>query len=186
MAENKITPEDIAYNRRLKKALVESLFEVCETFYLHCLPHPELFLGARGLVDNEKEEGIVLVFGPYSARRLSWDEKSIDCDMHFARWEPVHIPWECVHRVFDKPGQFLLQCVTMHLPEPVLRDARKLDAEEGQDGSAPSTVTPAIPSITPSGPSTAPASLSSASGGPSDASPDEKVIEVDFTKRKKK
>lgn len=180
MSENKITPEDIAYNRRLKKAMVESLFEVCETFYVHCLPHPELYLGARGLVDNEKEEGIVLVFGPYSARRLSWDEKAIDCDMHFARWEPVHIPWECVHRVFDKPGQFLLQCMTMHLPEPVLRDARKLDADDaaGNGGTSSGAISPNA-----TAPAAAPPSAPETGG---DTPADEKVIEVDFTKRKKK
>lgn len=170
MAENRMTPEDLAYNRRLKKAVVESLFEVCETFYLHCLPHPTLYLGARGLIDKEKEEGIVLVFGPYSARRLSWDEKGIDCDMHFARWEPVHIPWESVHRVFDKPGQFLMQCMTMNLPEPALRDARKID-EEPAASSAP---------LEPTG-----ISSPEAASEPED-SPDDKIIEVDFTKRKKK
>lgn len=163
---DKITPEDLAYNRRVKKVVVETLFEVCETFYLHCVPHPDLYLGGRGLIDKEKEEGIVLVFGPYSARRLSWDERGIDCDMHFARWEPVHIPWECVHRAFDKPGQFLMQWVTMNVPEPTLRDASKLDQEEPASDAEPSS------------------GESPAQGTP-EKEP-EKIIEVDFTKRKKK
>ena len=163
---DKITPEDVAYNRRVKRVVVESLLEVCETFYLHCMPHPDLFLGNRGLIDQESKEGVVLVFGPYSARRLNWDDRGIDCDMHFSRWEPVHIPWECVHRAFDKAGQFLMQWVVIDQSEPILRDASKIIEEQAPPQTDKKEKSQAVADAS--------------------AEPPVKVIKVDFAKRKKK
>jgi len=97
------------YNRRLKKAILDVMFLEVETFYIHCNPHPELLIGNRGLVDKEKEEGIILVFGPYSTRHLSWDEHAIHCDMQFNKWEHCSIPFISISRIFDKEGQVIMQ-----------------------------------------------------------------------------
>jgi hypothetical protein len=162
----KNTAEELAYNRRVKKLVVEALFEACETFYLQCVSHPDLNLGGRGLTEREEQEGIVLVFGPYSTRRLRWDDLGIDCDMHFTRWESVHIPWECVKSAVDKAGHLLIQWLPMTVREPNLRDAAKVEQEE---------------------PSAAPEfQAGEKSDLPTPGREPEKIIEIDFTKRKKK
>ncbi len=108
--------ELLEYNRKLKKAVLDVLFTQCDTFYIHCMPNARLQIGKRGLVEKEKTEGIILVFGPYSTRQLSWDESSIHCEMQFGRWERVVIPFECIGRTFDKAGQVLMQWATIEAP----------------------------------------------------------------------
>ena len=105
--------EMLLYNRKVKIAVLDVLFGQCDTFYIHCMPNPSLFIGNRGLIDREKTEGIILVFGPYSTRHLSWDEKFIHCEMQFSRWERIDIPFECIARMFDKTGQFIMQWSTL-------------------------------------------------------------------------
>lgn len=116
MSQN-FTYEDLKYNRSVKKAFFEVLLEHTETFYIHCLNHTKLFIGTRGLLDREKKDGIILVFGPYSYRKLDWNEEGIFCEMNFGKWESVYIPYECIFRVFDKAGHFMMQFVTMELLE---------------------------------------------------------------------
>ena len=110
---NQNDAELLNHNRRLKKAVLDVMFQQCDTFYIHCMPDPELQIGTRGLEDREKEEGIVLVFGPYSTRHLSWDDRFLFCELQFSRWEQVRIPYECIGRVFDKGGQVIMQWATM-------------------------------------------------------------------------
>lgn len=107
--DKKNDAETLAYNRRLKKAVLDVMFRDVETFYVHCMPDPHLEVGKRGLVDKEGKEGIIFVFGPYSTRHLSWDDLCIYCDMQFGRWEQVAIPYECIARIFDKSGQVIMQ-----------------------------------------------------------------------------
>lgn len=95
--------------RQFKRATLDAMFTHCDTFYIHCQPHPELQIGRRGLVDQEKEEGIVLVFGPYSVRQLSMNDRFLLCELQFSRWESVAIPYECIVRMFDKAGQVIMQ-----------------------------------------------------------------------------
>jgi hypothetical protein len=115
--EKNFTVEDLKYNRSFKKAIFEVLLEQTETFYLHCLNHSELKIGTRGLLEKEKVDGIILVFGPYSYRKLSWDERGIYCEMNFGKWEDVFIPFECIFRAFDKAGHFIMQFITMEVKE---------------------------------------------------------------------
>ena len=128
--------ELLEYNRKLKKAVLDVLFTQCDTFYIHCMPNARLAIGKRGLVDKEKTEGIILVFGPYSTRQLSWDESSIHCEMQFGRWERVVIPFECIGRTFDKAGQVLMQWATIEAPagetqsEPVPLKKEETTSEE--------------------------------------------------------
>lgn len=101
-----------ALNARFKKSILDVLFSVCDTFYIHCMPHSSLVIGKRGLLDREKEEGIILVFGPYSTRGLSWDDEHIYCEMQFNSWERLTIPYGCIARMFDKTGQVLMHWST--------------------------------------------------------------------------
>lgn len=114
------TKEEIEYNRKIKKSIFEVLLEEANTFYIHCIDHPQLVIGDRGLIGKEKEEGIVLVLGPYSYRNLHWDEKGISCEMNFAKWEYVYIPYESIFRFFDKAGQCLFQFLVIQNNEQEL------------------------------------------------------------------
>ncbi len=103
------TPELMEYNKELKKSILDDLFRKTTSFFIHCTPHPDLVLGSRGLINNEKTEGIVLIFGPYSTRNLTWDDDSIYCEMQFGtQWQQVVIPYLCISRMYDKDGQFLM------------------------------------------------------------------------------
>ncbi|GIX41892.1 MAG: hypothetical protein KatS3mg129_1625 [Leptospiraceae bacterium] len=123
------TYEDLKYNRSVKKAFFEVLLEQTETFYIHCLNHTKLLIGTRGLLDREKKDGIILVFGPYSYRKLDWNEEGIFCEMNFGKWESVYIPYECIFRVFDKAGHFMMQFITMELLEEEKKE-EKANQEE--------------------------------------------------------
>jgi hypothetical protein len=109
------TIEDLKYNKAIKKSFFEVLLEQVETFYLHCVNHSKLSIGTRGLLEKEQKEGIILVFGPYSYRKLDWDEDGIYCEMNFGKWENIYIPYECIFRVFDKAGHFMMQFLTMEI-----------------------------------------------------------------------
>ncbi len=152
--------EVLLYNRRLKKAILDVMFRDVETFYVHCMPNPLLEVGSRGLIEKEGKEGIILVFGPYSTRHLSWDDGLIYCDMQFGRWEQVVIPYECIARIFDKTGQVIMQWAVMTASE-----------SEQQ----PVAVVPPPES----------AQESKAADGQTEAEESKRVIKVDFTKKKK-
>ncbi len=111
------TKEEIQYNKKLKKSMFEVLIENVDTFYIHCLDHPDLKIGERGLTDVEKKEGIVFVIGPYSYKDLSWDDNYISCEMNFAKWEKVFIPYESIFRFFDKAGHCLIQFLVIEIQE---------------------------------------------------------------------
>ncbi|MEQ9367188.1 MAG: hypothetical protein RIF32_23345 [Leptospirales bacterium] len=122
---NQNEEELLNHNRKLKKSVLDVMFQHCDTFYIHCMPDPELQIGTRGLVERETEEGIVLVFGPYSTRHLSWDDQFLFCELQFSRWEQVRIPYECVGRVFDKGGQVIMQWATMTAERIKLSNAQQ-------------------------------------------------------------
>ena len=150
--------ELLRYNRRLKKAMLDVMFRDVETFYVHCMPNSMLEIGRRGLIEKESKDGIILVFGPYSTRHLSWDDNLIYCDMQFGRWEQVTIPYECIARMFDKTGQVIMQWAVLTAP----------------DGE---TLVQTAPVATLQGPP-----------GPAEDPPEgdrHRVIQVDFTKKKK-
>lgn len=105
--------EMVAYNRKFKKAILDVMFTICDTLYMHCMPNPLLKIGKRGLLEREEKEGIVLVFGPHSTRDLSWDDNFIYCSIQFNGWEQVSIPFECIARMYDKNGHVIMQWVTL-------------------------------------------------------------------------
>ena len=106
--------ENLAYNRTIKKSILSQLFTLSSVFYVHCMNHPELILGRRKLSSQEQEEGIVLVFGPYSSRNLNWNDTSIVCELQFQYWENIIIPYESIARIFDKEGQVMMNLAAVY------------------------------------------------------------------------
>jgi hypothetical protein len=112
------TPELADYSKMLKRSILDTLFTKTTSFFIHCAPHPDLLLGQRGLINSEKTDGIVLIFGPYSTRNLQWDENAIFCEMQFgSQWQHVYIPYHCVSRMYDKDGQFLMHWTAYTISE---------------------------------------------------------------------
>ena len=160
------SPEELViFNRKLKKAILDVLFSNCDTFYIHCMPNPLLKIGKRGLIEKEETEGIILVFGPYSTRHLTWDEKSIQCEMQFGKWEKMIIPFECIARMFDKSGQVIMQWATLVSPEPISEEA---SVKTGINSSSKKEET------------------SKRKSTKSSKTKNSSVIEVDFSKKKNK
>lgn len=96
--------EEILTLRKFKRSLFDLYWDGFGTFYVHALPHNQLVIGKRGLVGEEKETGIVLVFGPKGGvRNLDAGEEWIYAELQFGYiWEEVFIPWDCIFRYFDK------------------------------------------------------------------------------------
>ncbi|EMJ96626.1 stringent starvation protein B [Leptospira alstonii] len=96
--------EEILALRKFKRSLFDLYWDGFGTFYVHALPHNRLVIGKRGLVGEEKETGIVLVFGPKGGvRNLDAGEEWIYAELQFGYiWEEVFIPWDCIFRYFDK------------------------------------------------------------------------------------
>ncbi len=87
-----------------KKELIGSVSANYLKFFMHISPHPGVVIGRRGLVDEEKTRGIVLVFGPQSYRDFRMEDSFISVTMKFSgRWEEVFIPYEAVAAVFNDP-----------------------------------------------------------------------------------
>ncbi len=130
--DKSFTKEDLLYNKIFKSTLIKVLLEQTETFYLHCANHSQLQIGTRGLLEKEKQEGIILVFGPYSFKNLDYDDDGIYCEMNFGKWEKVYIPYECIFRAFDKAGHFLMQFLTMEL-EPEKEPEKKQNISKNEE-----------------------------------------------------
>lgn len=68
------------------------------------MPHPNLIIGSRGLVGDEKKNGIVLVFSSYSYDKLNIEDDSISVNMKFSgSWESIYIPIEAISAIFNDP-----------------------------------------------------------------------------------
>ncbi|AXR69952.1 ClpXP protease specificity-enhancing factor SspB [Leptospira mayottensis] len=108
--DNQYLKEEILTLRKFKRSLFELYWGGFGTFYLHALPHPQLVIGKRGLVGNEKEVGIILVFGPKGGvRNLDVGEEWIYAELQFGyNWEEVFVPWDCIFRYFDKAQTTLM------------------------------------------------------------------------------
>lgn len=89
---------------KFKKELLEKIIDNFEKFYIHVMPHKNLVIGNRGLIDQEKEKGLMLVFGLYSYKEFRWDDENIYVSMRFSGvWEYLIIPFESIVSVFDDP-----------------------------------------------------------------------------------
>lgn len=116
---DRLSPEEIQNLKEFKKELFTLYWEKFGTFYTHIIPHPSLKIGKRGLVGEEKESGIVLVFGPKAVRNLEYLDNELYCQLQFGyTWEDVYIPWDAIFRIYDK-GQ--LSLTQMHVI-PVIQE----------------------------------------------------------------
>jgi stringent starvation protein B len=97
-----------------------------DKYFMHISPHAGLVIGKRGLVEEEKERGIVLVFGSQSYKSFHMDNQFISVQMKFSgRWEEVFIPFEAVTAIFNDPvsPEFMFNFKTPEEPEqPELKD----------------------------------------------------------------
>lgn len=105
-----VPKEEILNLREFKKETFQLYWDRFGTFFLHAMPHPNLSIGNRGLLEDEKESGIVLVFGPRATRDIEYGEEYLYADLQFGyKWESVAIPWDCVFRLYDKAQQSVSQ-----------------------------------------------------------------------------
>lgn len=116
--------EEILNLRKFKRSLFELYCEKFGTFYLHALPHPQLVIGKRGLVGDEREVGIVLVFGPKGGvKNLDPGEEWIYAELQFGyTWEEVFIPWDCILRYFDKTQTALTNMRVFTKEQEILKE----------------------------------------------------------------
>ena len=111
--------KDLEYNRTVKRVLIEALLNEGVTFYLKCFLHPELKVGSRGLLPEEVERGLILVFGPHSYEDLIISPLGISCKLQFETWETLFIPYESVQEVYDKKGNFKIEMLFMKMEQKV-------------------------------------------------------------------
>lgn len=98
-----ITQTELKELREFKSEAIELYWEKFGTFYIHIMPHPHLIIGKRGLVGEEKEQGIILVLGPKAIKDYSIDEEFMYCDLQFGyTWEKLTVPWDAIFRIYDK------------------------------------------------------------------------------------
>lgn len=70
--------------------------------YIHVMPHENLIIGNRGLVGDENQHGILLVFGRFSYKNLGFSDDNLFVDMKFSGiWEDLSIPLESIYAIFD-------------------------------------------------------------------------------------
>ena len=105
-------------NRDLKRAILQSMFDFCDTVYLHCAPHQNLSMGKRSLSQKERELGILLVFGPHSIKNLQLKDNLIKCQLEFKKWEQVIIPIDAINQIFDKEGHVIMEWAHLSLLNP--------------------------------------------------------------------
>lgn len=87
-----------------RKDILNTVFNNYDKFYMHVAPLSDVHIGMRGFVDQENEQGIVLVFGKESYKDFEWDDKYIYVDMRFAgAWEHLMIPLNGIQAIFDDP-----------------------------------------------------------------------------------
>lgn len=124
--DEKITLEEIKNIRAFKIDVFNLYWERFGTFYMHILPHPKLEIGKRGLVGEEKESGIILVFGPKAVRNVHVESTELFAELQFGyNWEAVTVPWDAVFRIYDKGQSSLLQMRILPPVEDTEPDVKK-------------------------------------------------------------
>jgi hypothetical protein len=89
---------------KYKKEILDIVFNNYNKFYIHVAPLSDVVIGKRGFLDQEKDHGIVLVFGNESYKNFEWDENNIYVSMKFSGvWEELIIPFGAIQAVFDNP-----------------------------------------------------------------------------------
>ncbi|TGN14683.1 ClpXP protease specificity-enhancing factor SspB [Leptospira ilyithenensis] len=127
-----LSPEEITTLREFKRQLFTLYWEKFGIFYIHVMPHPKLEIGKRGLLNAEKESGIVLVFGDKAVKVLDSQPDYLFAELQFgSTWEPTILPWDAVFRIYDKfqnsASQLRFLQVDSGLDEPPTKDDKKPD-----------------------------------------------------------
>ena len=87
---------------KLKKITINAAMEEFDKIYIHALPHPKLIVGERGLINAEKNNGIVLAIGSSSCSEFKMEDDFIFAKLRFnGIWENVFIPYEAVDAVLN-------------------------------------------------------------------------------------
>ncbi len=87
---------------KFKKLIISQTLEEFERVYIHALPHPKLIVGERGLINSEKNNGIVLAIGSASCSEFTMEEAYMYAKLRFnGVWENVVIPYESVDAVLN-------------------------------------------------------------------------------------
>lgn len=87
-----------------KKEIIFNTSRFYTKFFIHVAPHPDVVIGKRGLINEEKTKGIVLVFGNQSYTDFFLDDEFMSVVMKFSgKWEEVIIPYAAMAAVFNDP-----------------------------------------------------------------------------------
>lgn len=88
--------------KKLKKTVIAEAMETFGKIYIHSIPHQNLIIGERGLINNEKNNGIVLAIGSASCSEFRMEEDFIFAKLRFnGMWEDVFIPYEAVDAILN-------------------------------------------------------------------------------------
>lgn len=120
-----------------QQTIFKDIISHYEKFFVHLMPHPKLIIGSRGLVGDEKKNGIVLVFSGYSYDKLNVDEDGITVNMKFSgSWESIYIPVESISAIFNDPvkPEFMFSFKPQNAAKPV-KETKDDVAEDGETGS---------------------------------------------------
>lgn len=110
-----------------KKELFYSLIQKNEKFYISIVSVDDLKIGRRGLTEDEKKNGLILVFSHTSYKNLTSDDEFLYCDMRFSGlWEDIVIPIYAINLFFDD----------MYNPNFVLRFKFEEKKEKSDDKSS--------------------------------------------------
>jgi|GEM_PF-4371908 hypothetical protein len=86
----------------IKKEVFNLLIKKSYKFYINILPTEHLIVGKRGITEEEKEAGLLLVFSNTSYKNLTTDDNFIYCDMKFRGiWESLQIPFYAINYMVD-------------------------------------------------------------------------------------
>lgn len=124
--------------------VLKEILNSYEKFFIHLMPHPNLIIGSRGLIGEEKKNGLVLVFSSYSYDKLSIDEDSITVNMKFSgSWESLYIPVDAVSAVFNDPvkPEFMFSFKPQNrknAPKPIEKEEEDDSDDISEDTSASS------------------------------------------------
>lgn len=87
---------------KFKQKIISEAVSYFDKIYLHVLPHEKLIIGKRGLINSEKNNGIVLAVGSSSCTDLRLNDEDIYARLRFnGVWEDVIIPYEAVDALLN-------------------------------------------------------------------------------------
>lgn len=93
---------DIITEDYLKRSIFELLLNNGYKFYMNIHPTEHLIVGKRGVTQEEKEMGLILVFSKTSYKNLRIEDHFIYCDMKFKGvWENLQIPFYAINFIVD-------------------------------------------------------------------------------------